>query len=406
MKKCDNRLTTKCNTGELYLSRLIAVILAAIFAGILSSAPAAAADTWHRADTHNFTIYSDGKQGELEDFSHEVERLDALLRFLWGKQRVANPNKLTIYLVKDANAVDKLLGDKNTGIAGIYFPRTEGSFALANRAKSKSEFRLPGKRVLLHEYAHHFIAQNFAIPAPAWFSEGFAEYVATAEFNSKGRWSMGKAANHRVLEIVYGGPIDIRDLLGSEAHGSDRSSSFYGWSWALTHMLYTKEYGRGKVISKYLGLLNSGIEPLAAAETAFGDLDEFDLKLRDHVKRPLTYSRSPSPLAYEDRINLTELSDYDSQLVTLTLERRVGGDKVKLAASLKALTAQDGATSDAWYQLAEIEFRQAHNDEAENAFDFTAADAAVDKALALEPHHMRANSSQGPDSAGTFRSWR
>ena len=52
-------------------------------------------------------------------------------------------------------------------VAGFYAARDEDIFAVALRGGM-------GDDVLLHEYAHHFMMQNFASTYPAWFVEGFA----------------------------------------------------------------------------------------------------------------------------------------------------------------------------------------------------------------------------------------
>ena len=353
------------------------------------------AETWYKAETHHFTIYSDGKERQLEDFAHEVERFDSLLRLLWNKEPLDAPNKLTIYLIKDAQAVDDLLGPRDTNVAGFYRSQAQGSFAVGNRKVSGNKAALSGKRVLFHEYAHHFMFQNFAVPAPAWFTEGFAEFVATAEFKRKGEWTFGAPALHRVNEIEYFGEIPIRDLLTNRPARNSEGSSFYGWSWALTHMLYSKEMGRGKLVTQYINRLNRGQDPLVAAEETFGDLDQFDRKLQTYVKRSIEWNKSPNALPYQDSVTVTELSEYDSQVTGLTLQRLGGHDMEDVRDELRQVTAMPGATSEAWYQLAEAEFALVHDDDAENAYDFTAAVAAVDRALALDDGHMNANVLKG-----------
>ncbi|GAA4643329.1 DUF1570 domain-containing protein [Pontixanthobacter gangjinensis] len=365
-----------------------------ICAALLIASPAAA-ETWYKAQTHHFTIYSDGKKRQLEDFAHEVERFDSLLRLLWNKEPLLNPNRLTIYLIKDAQAVDDLLGPRNTNVAGFYRSQAQGSFAVGNRKVSGNKAALSGKRVLFHEYAHHFMFQNFAVPAPAWFTEGFAEFVATAEFKRNGEWTFGAPALHRVNEIEYFGEIPIRDLLTNRPARNSEGSSFYGWSWALTHMLYSQEMGRGKLVTQYINRLNMGQDPLDAAEETFGDLDQFDRKLQTYVKRSIEWNKSPNALPYQDGVTVTELSEYDSQITGLTLQRLGGHNMEEVREELRQAVAMPVATSEAWYQLAEAEFALVHDDDADSAYDFTAAMAAVDQALALDASHMNANVLKG-----------
>ncbi len=369
--------------------------IAALFLVFWIVTPASAADIWHKAETHHFTIYSDGKEKQLNEFAHEVERLDALLRHAWRKEPVENPNKLTIYLLKNADDVDDLLDIKNAPVAGVYFARPEGSFAVGNRKRSKFKGVLTGKQVLFHEYAHHFFFQNFKIPAASWFVEGFADYVATAEFDDDGHWRLGIPSGPNQLLMAYNRKFEIRELLTATPFEDKQWAAFYGWSWGLTHMLYSREHGRGKKITLYLGLINSGAEPLAAAEQAFGDLDDLHAALQLYVTKPTVYQKSTEPLAYRDHVTLSELTEAESRVVELRLMRMVSPDKQKARDMLKEFVAENATSAEAWYQLAEAEFSLVHDADAPNAFDFATASAALEKALAIDPEHLHANVMKG-----------
>lgn len=370
-----------------------------VFLGaILVSAPAMA-ETWHRADTHHFRIYSDGKKRDLEDFAHELEKFDALLRILWKKQPEETPSKLDVYMVSSASDVAKILGRKN--IAGFYVPNMEGSFAVSNRQYGSNKSTLSGRRTLYHEYAHHFLYKNFAIPAPSWFIEGFAEFVSTVEFKKNGDWYFGKPAFHRAAEIEYGPKLPIKTLLTAsprQVRGA-RGSSFYGWSWALTHMLYSKEYGRGNRIDRYLKLANSGIEPLQAAQQAFGDLDTLQSNLRSYVDGRMSFNKSDRPIAYREVVSTVTLSEAESEIIGLKL-RRMGGAKLEETRDdLKTLTQSPLTSAEAWYQLARAEYtladRAADRSEEDINPDYSAVHAAVDSSLGMDANHVHANVLKG-----------
>lgn len=363
---------------------------------VLAFESAALAGDWHRADSHHFTIYSDGSKSDLEDFTHEVEKFDALLRMLWNRPAAENPRKLTIFMVSDGNDVERLLGRDN--VVGYYVPTVEGSYAVSNRQQTRNKFALSGKTTLFHEYAHHFFFNNFSIPAPPWFVEGFAEFVSTAEFRKNGDWYFGKPAHHRAGEIQYFGRIDVRDLLTKRPHEIDGSSrnAFYGWSWLLTHLLYSEDRDRGVQIGRYLALLNSGAEPLAAAEGAFGDLDRLDRDLRDYANGRMGYSKSDKPLTYFDDIAVASLSESDGAIVELRMKRLGSGQFDEALQELRALGSGDDAPAELLYQLGRAEYSQARKeaDEAEDDSglpDFSAAEAAFRRALERDPDHLYAN---------------
>jgi tetratricopeptide (TPR) repeat protein len=235
---------------------------------------------------------------------------------------------------------------------------------------------------------------NFAIPAPAWFIEGFAEYVATADFKRNGEWTFGFPAHHRAWSVQNGPSIPIERLLSDDYSEMNRSetASFYGWAWALTHMLYSDPEMRGEQISAYLNDINSGMDSIAAARKNFGDLKELDRRLSRYVRRSMGYSKSDKPIPYRDDVTVTTLDDEASELVGLTLERLASREPLKLRKKLVRFAGERNSAA-AWLQLAELDYRLAHRaqDDGEPTYDFTAAQASVDRALALDPDLARAH---------------
>ncbi len=349
----------------------------------------ASAETWHRADTHHFTIYSDGRSGQLEDFAHEAEKFDALLRMIFKRPVKEEPAKLVIYLLDDSDDVSRL---SRSNAAGFYSVRPAQTFAVGNRAYGSDKSDLSGKRVLFHEYAHHFMYHNFAIPAPAWFSEGFAEFVATADFKRSGKWTFGEPAHHRAWSVQNGPSVPIEVLLTSDYDEmtNAETSAFYGWAWALTHMFYSDPDERGDQIVRYLRDINRGMDNLEAAEKNFGDLEKLEKSLKSYVRKSMAYSKSDREIPYRNSVSVTQLPDFASELIGLRLERLTSTDKDGLHRKLTSLAARANS-ADAWYEVAELEYMKEHGSkEEDDVHDFAAAETAVDRALALDGDHAKA----------------
>ncbi|MDC0887084.1 hypothetical protein OAS19_04765 [Altererythrobacter sp.] len=404
--------------------RIWNAMLALVSAALIIGSSPVRAETWHRADSKHFTIYSSGGERQLEDFAHEAERFDALLRTLFSVRDNENARPLTIYLVPRAKDIPPLLSGSQSGAAGFYRRNLMGTYAVSHR-EFTARGRLGPKGVLFHEYAHHFMFNNFSQPFPFWFVEGFAEFVSTSEFKRNGEWTFGRPAQHRASSLFNARKVPIRELLAERPdlrRGGD-ASAFYGWSWALTHMLYLDNGDGGDSIGRYLGLINRGTSSLEAAETAFGDLDELENRMRNYVRKSMRYSRSPDPLPYNKAITVTRLDDHGSALRELVLRRGSTQGDFPLANtrdSLLALANAPDADAETWYQLAEAEFQLAMNrseDEDEKdeddesaadntvvieqifstpeAIDDAAAEAAARQALSLNADHPRANLLQG-----------
>ena len=311
-----------------------------------------------------------------------------------------NPPKLTIYLLRNGAAVDAYM--KNA--VGFYSVRLGETFAVANRERGSMRTDLDGKLVLFHEYAHHFMFHNFSFPAPAWFVEGFAEYVSTADFKRNGEWTFGFPAHHRAYSVQNGPNIPIQQLLSEDYSGmnSEETGAFYGWAWALTHMMYSDPDSRGQQIIGYLNDMNRGMDSLASAEKNFGDLDDLEKRLRRYVRKSMAYSKSDKPIAYRDTISITELDDESSELRELILDRLASREPEKVREKLATFAAATNSAQ-AWLELAELELHLAHrNVDEETGYDFSATEAALDRSMALDTSLPRAHVLKGRLLLETF----
>ena len=384
-------------------------VLAALTACLaLFASPAHAADDiWKRADTQHFTIYSTGDEDDLTAFARDLERFDGLLRFWYDKPDRPGKDPITIYLLDGSRGVQKLLGSR--GVAGYYSPHIEGTYAVAHRGGGGWR-SLTGQRVLFHEYAHHFMFNEFAVPAPAWLIEGFAEFLATVEFGEDGIWTYGKPATHRGAELRYFDDAQIERLLSWPDGERRLIAGFYGWSWGLTHMLYTAP-DRGARISAYIERLSAGEKPLPAARAVFGDLRQLERQLERHVRGDIEYGVSSETFPWSQDVALSTLPVAEGRMLELHL-RRMGGHKLEDTRDDLAAFAQAGALSaDAYAEMAMAEmwleererekYKEEHEDD--DAVEdkemggpyFVAAEAAADRALALDASHLRANIVKG-----------
>jgi hypothetical protein len=373
--------------------RILLAFLVFALSGAISTANAAA--KWLRADTHNFIIYSSGDKRQTQQLAENVERFDALMRLRTNIQRDENPNRLTIYMLAEAGDVAKIMGDKSGSIAGIYLPRSDGSFSITNRERANSQLELSGNTVLFHEYAHHFMFRYFNAAYPAWYIEGFAEFVSTATFKPNGEWMLGRPAYHRAYGLLEVRPVPIEKLLFERASRSDPAAgdAFYGRAWLFVHMLMMDPSWKGKM-GRYMELTNGGRSPRDAAVEAFGDLKELDKALDKYLARSkISVISSIRAVTVDGPITVTELDPLNSQLVALNLKRRVGSEPVKTRDLLRILAAQATGNAEVWFELAqaELEVGQASETDANKAAGAAAAEVAIDRALAINPDHVRAN---------------
>lgn len=364
-----------------------------IFAAALAALATPAEAKWLRADSDNFIIYSEGSEKSVRDFAGKLERFDATLRLRFGLSGEKEPNRLTVYLVERAADAGKLTaGRLGPSIAGFYVPDPEGSYAVSNREATVIKDTPEWQQTLFHEYCHHFMRRYLPAAFPAWFIEGFAEYYSTADFTKEGKAEIGKPPYGRAYGLLEMPKIPAETLLfqrPATMKNSAQMDVYYGRAWLLTHMLYNDPAHAGR-LGAYIDAINKGVEAQKAATDTLGDLAQLDRDLNAYLKRRLTYRTSAAPMPVAGVITIAALSPADDAMLPLQLERKsAGGDEeriVKVRDSLAKLAAQYPGDADIWYEFAMAEW-----DRGKEKRNATAARAAIDKALAIEPKHVRAN---------------
>lgn len=345
---------------------------------------------WHEASSDHFVIYADESEKEIRKYSDRLERYYSAMTFVLPSRdmKPSPSNRVTIYVVRNERMVQKLHGGGSSFIRGFYVPRAGGSLAIippidVSRSGKASESEL----VLMHEYAHHYMAENAPYLVPRWYSEGFAEYFATVKFESDGAVGLGLPAQHRAYELVEASDVSIEQLLDARlyaARKSKRYDNFYGRSWLLFHYLFT-DVERRKLIVDYLNRLNRGEAELAAATAAFGDLKALDKAMDAYLRqRKMFYIRVPPDQLSVGQTSVRKLGEAEAESMSVRIRSKRGVDKesaqeVVLEAREMARKYPDEPAVQA--ALAEAEF---------DVGDDEAAIRAADKALAAAPGNMTA----------------
>jgi tetratricopeptide (TPR) repeat protein len=365
--------------------------LFAFFLACAAALPAEAA--WREASTNHFVIYSEQSAESLREFATRLEKYDKAMRLVrnMADEPRGDANRLTIYVVQDLGAVRKLHGSGRSsggyGVAGFYVPRAGGSVAITpRRSGDNGRFDLDAETVLLHEYAHHFMMQNFPGAFPAWFIEGFAEFHSTARFERDGAVGIGAPALHRAYGLVLGDKLPIEKMMANDGTQLTAAlhESLYGRGWLLTHLL-TFEPSRKGQLATYIAKLNQGVSGLDAAKAAFGDLKQLDRDLDRYLKRKrMNYWRLPPAEFTIGEIRLRDLGPAENAVMELKIRSRRGVDEAQ-AKELLPLVRRAAAP------FPKDPFAQATLAEAEyDAGYFAEAEAAADRALVANPKYIDA----------------
>lgn len=253
-------------------------------ASLLTAAPAWA--EWRKAESPNFILYSQSSEAKAREQAALLEDYHQFLRLLTGVTEPPAPNKLRVYLVRGRGQL-RLVRNVPEGVAGFYTANGDGIAAFVD---DRGGGWGGSEEILFHEIAHHFMLQYRPSAYPAWFIEGFAEYVMTAEFKDRfieyGQPSANRAGWLRNARWL---PFEKILFEGVPKNPQDRAL-FYAQSWLLSHYMMRDDARREK-FRAYLTAIANGIAPRQAFTEQFGELRAFERSVQTYAARQMTYTR-------------------------------------------------------------------------------------------------------------------
>lgn len=361
---------------------------ASVFVLLVVSQPARA--EWNEASSEHFLVVADQNESDVREFAERLERYHNAVQIALGRENdTPSPsNRVTIYVVRNSEQVQKLAGDKSGNLRGFYRARAGGSLAFTSRVESDGRDLTLSEQVLLHEYTHHIMHGTSEWATPRWLSEGFAEFFSTARFESDGGVSVGLPALHRAAELFHAKNVPIEALLDTATYEKMKTKTydaFYGRSWLLYHYLTLSDKRKGQ-LAKYRTALALGATELDAAKSAFGDLKLLDKDLTAYFKQSkASYLPIAGNRLKTGPIMVRKMTAAETAIMPVVLESKRGVDAVMAKALLpraQAIAVQYPNDPAVLAALAEAEH---------DAGNYSVALAAADKALAAEPTLVNAH---------------
>jgi tetratricopeptide (TPR) repeat protein len=322
----------------------LAALLAAALAWLAGAAPAAA-QTWLKAESPHFIVYGMGDEARLREQAALLEDYDGLLRLLTGAPDRRPAGKLHVYMVR-GGGLRTVRPGLPIEVAGFYAARPGGIAAFVDERVTVSANARAGRHeVLFHEYAHHFMAQYFPAAYPAWYVEGFAEFMMTARFDGNSV-EYGGFAEGRARQVAREW-ASWDHILFPDPRTPVLPSEFYAQSWILVHYLFTDQ-ARRAALTDYLVALNQGEEPRPAFERAFGmTARDLNAALSRYVRGGVPMKRmARSELPATPPIAVTALPPSARDLLLLEAALRIGTARADAPATLarvrRAAAAHEG----------------------------------------------------------------
>ena len=300
-------------------------------------------------------------------------------------------SRVTVFIVSSEAEVRSLYGSTRENIGAFYIPRAGSSVAIVPRITTGTTVLDFSMIALLHEYAHHFLMSITRFPAPRWYSEGSAEFFASASFEKDGSVGVGRPAHHRAGELFYGKDVPVAELLdpGKTSRRSSKDDNYYGRSWLLVHYLTFSAARQGQ-LGRYLKLLVDGKSSGDAAREALGDFGRLEKDLDAYLSQgQINYLRLPASRLETGPIAVRALRAGEAAIMPVRIRSRRGVSTKQALALLpdaRGIAARFPDDPAVLSALAEAEHDAGNDKEA-----ISAADAAI----ALDPTQVNAYVQKG-----------
>lgn len=264
--------------------RWLAAGLAACAAGLAQAA------TWSRYDSEHFTLYTERESRVASDLLRQLEDLHWLGQmYLGGGSTQARP-RFAIYELRGRQALQSIFPGMRDYVDGVYTWCHEGAVAYSVQGDwGRQDAAISwGQTVLQHEYAHHLMFSQFTARYPAWFVEGFAEYLSQT-WEQSGQLLAGAPNAFRTQRDASG--LSAQELLAWSRRKSAQNDhdfvAFYAKAWQLTHFLLTDPQ-RAARLNPYFERLAKDEDPVASFEAEFGiTMEQLERELYKNAARPL-----------------------------------------------------------------------------------------------------------------------
>ncbi|MGA9659947.1 MAG: hypothetical protein WBQ60_12735 [Asticcacaulis sp.] len=276
----------------------------------------ARADNWLKAETAHFTLYSNTSVKDTRLYAKKLEAFRTLTNMLLGAPDNGPQTRFTVYMLVKDGQMQLVRPQFAKQVAGVYFNCAEGTQAYSNvqsREGGDQDFNLV---VLFHEYSHYVMFQHAHTYYPAWYVEGFAEYLSTAA-PEKSAITIGEMSQGRIMTLSEDRWVPFARVLdpgfgftGDKSNNSWEIESFYAQSWLLAHYMLN-DTKRTKALNDYFRRIRAGEAPVAAFETATGiDVNTLQTLLKRYAQKSY-YLKVPVTDYPDDQIALTPVPAAD-----------------------------------------------------------------------------------------------
>jgi len=264
--------------------RLYKATLTLILPLVCSRLSLAGDQQWVEVRSPNFSVITDAGERRGRDVALHFEQMRSVFGTLMTRANVNLPVPLQIVAfrsTKEIRQIAPMFNGKPTELAGLFQSGDDRNFIMLDMSVENPWY------TVFHEYAHELMNGNISVRSDPWFEEGFAEYFAGIEVDSK-EARVGKIPEQTYQVLQYSGFLKTADLLRVQQYSKtynetgDHRNSFYAQSSLMVHYIYDNQLL--PKVAEYFDALHFDKKTVEQAfQGAFGmSLEQFDKVLRQY----------------------------------------------------------------------------------------------------------------------------
>jgi tetratricopeptide (TPR) repeat protein len=333
---------------------------------ILSCLSAHAADpAWIAMQNEHFQVFSSASERDTRRMLGQFERVRG---FFYQASQSATTTSGPVTVLIFGTAQEYQPYRFNSAADAYYTKHGDRDFIVMGGVEEQSSMTAS------HEYTH-LVFDHSGYDLPPWLSEGIAEMFSTLRAHGEAT-EFGEIIPGRLYGMNRGQWVPLETILAVD-HDSpwyneaDKADSFYNESWALVHMLMTRDQYRNK-FWQVLSAVDKGTPSARALESAYGmPLAQLDSNLRWYVSgngNQFKMLKINMPLPPVDKVAGNPADMFEVR--TLQAELLVGlkGRHDEARQRLEALVHEDPTRPGPWADLGYLALYGDHVDEAAEKF--------------------------------------
>ena len=308
----------------------LVLLVPIVFAGCSAAqrGPQAMRRTWQEVQVGDIRVVSQLSEKQTLKFAEDLQRFQQVAGSLTGGARVKPRVPTQLVVVGDERTYSEdARGPEDT--AGYFHRGLRSNLAVAKRTRYGDLME-----TVLHEYLHFLLENQGRLGLPAWYDEGFAQFLSSTEFDDD-EVKIGGIPLSAGSAILTQKPLPVAELVTAEnlhEWSDTRTTRFYGTSWELVHYLILTSPTRDAFpdqLTRYLKETGRGGDPVRSFEAAFGlSTKEADAALSARRKRgyPVLTVDLPIDAAHEPQVQPLAPAEVALVLGDLHLRRNAPAD--------------------------------------------------------------------------------